>query len=139
MDLKSIVNLKKIEDNVEWIGMAAGLLSDFGLQTPIEYARRYLTDGACVPSLEHIRYFALEHERIGGAVKLGALMAIGGAVGNKLLGGIGARASRAAEKFGTGLAIGGLLESVILSTQVTIVGNPGHNPVSTVVSGVYSS
>ena len=137
MDLKSIVSVKKIEDNVEYIGLAAGLLSDFGLQTPIEYARRYLTDGACVPSLEHIKYFALDHERIGGAVKLGALMAIGGAVGSHILGGLGARACRAAEKFGTGLCIGGIGEAVILSTQRTVVGTVS-NPVGS-MTGQYST
>ena len=137
MDLKSIVSIKKIEDNVEYIGLAAGLLSDFGLQTPIEYARRYLTDGPCIPSLEHIRYFALDHERIGAAVKGGAVMAIGGAIGGKLLGGLGGRAARVVEKFGTGLCIGGIGEAVILSTQRTVVGTVS-NPVGS-MTGQYST
>ena len=106
MDLKSIISIEKIENNLEWVGLAAGALTDFGLETPLVYANRLLTEGAAPPRLDSFKYHLLEYAPFANVTRTGLLMAIGGAIGNRVLGGMGARASRAAEKFGTGLVLG---------------------------------
>jgi len=135
VDLKSIVSLDKIEDNLEWVGIAAGHMSHFGLQTPLLYAEAFMRDGATAPNLYTIRYHLLEHPQIGGAFKSGLLMAVGGAIGEKLLGGIGGRASRAAGKFGTGMVLGAALDAVLVSMMPAY--NAGAPPLAA-SSGIYS-
>ena len=138
VDLKSIVSLDKIEDNVEWIGLAAGALSDLGLSTPLVYAERFIRDGARVPPLENIVNWAFGSSNVGNAVKTGVLMAVGGAIGSHVLGGIGGRISRGAEKFGTGLALGGCIDAVLLASQNSLY-VPASGGMNALSSGVYST
>jgi len=136
MDLTSIVSIEKIEDNLEWLGIAAGFFADHGLRTPEVIVNRALEEFH-PPDLGVIKNWLLENPKTSSVFKGGLVMTVAGMVGEKVLGGLGSRISRAAKKFGTGQMIGVAAYAVTGSTYYH-ANSPVSGPPFASMNGVYS-